>query len=254
MDANGNYTLVATTNSLFSGNNIRAGTSDGSGNFWAVGANTGVVDMAPGTPAAISTTSVNNRTIQDINGNLFFSTGSGSTRGVYEIAGAPTSGTNTAVSVINTSTLGTVSPYNFSFNSAMTVAYIADSDPYTSSTGLGGIEKWTYNGSAWIFAYSLPTVGVGADGVWADFSGTNPIVYTTSADGTSLFDITDTGSASTASLLATAGTNEAFRGLADFAIAPSAVPEPGSWLLMGLTLAAAICGYRLRNGKQIVVA
>jgi hypothetical protein len=66
VDASGNYSLAGTTSSLFSANNIRSGTTDGNGNFWAVGANSGVVDMAPGTPAAISSTSANNRLVQDM--------------------------------------------------------------------------------------------------------------------------------------------------------------------------------------------
>jgi hypothetical protein len=181
--------------------------------------------MGTAAQGAISTTSANNRLVQDISGNLFFTTGSGSTRGIYEITGTPTSGSNTAVSLINTSSLGTVSPYGFAFNSAMNTAYIADSDAYTSATGFGGIEKWTLVSSTWTFQYSLPTVGVGADGLAVNFSGTNPVIYATSGDGTSLFDITDTGSTATASLLDAAGANEAFRGLV---FAPTAIPEPAS--------------------------
>ena len=43
VDASGNYTLAATTSTAFSANNIRSGTTDGSGNFWAAGANGGTI-------------------------------------------------------------------------------------------------------------------------------------------------------------------------------------------------------------------
>jgi DNA-binding beta-propeller fold protein YncE len=150
------------------------------------------------------------------------------------------------VSVINTSTLGSTSPYGFAFNSAMNVAYIADSDAFTTSSGFGGIEKWAFNGTTWAFQYSLPTVGVGADGVAVNFStGT---VYATSGDGTSLFDVVDTGVAgtSTTSLLDTAPSNEAFRGLT---FAPAIVPEPSVISLLGLGISGVYWQMR-RNRKS----
>jgi len=154
VNASGNYNLAATTSTSFSGNNIRSGTSDGSGNFWAAGANGGTLYYTSATTSiSNSTTSANNRVIQDIGGNLYFSTGSGSTRGIYEISGAPTTTGNTAASLINTSSLGSASPFDFAFNANLTLAYIADSDAYTTSAGLGGIEKWALVSGVWTFQY-----------------------------------------------------------------------------------------------------
>lgn len=241
---NGNYTLQSTT-TAFSGNNIRSGTTDGSGNFWAAGANSGIFYMGSGTPTAVSTNSANNRLVSDIGGNLFFSTGSGTARGIYEIPGTPTSGLVTPVNIINSSTLGSASPYGFAFNSSMTIAYVADSDAYTTSTGFGGVEKWAFNGTSWAFQYSLPTVGSGAEGLAVDFSGTDPIIYATSGDGKDLFDITDTGSGATANLLDAAGSNEAFRGLT---FAPVAVPEPSVLALLAAGSPAA--SWLLRRDRK----
>ena len=253
VNASGTYTLAATSSSFFSANNIRSGTTDGNGNFWAVGANSGAVYMGTGTPTAVSTTSANNRVIQDIGGNLYFSTGSGSTHGIYQISGAPTTTGNTAISLINTSSLGSTSPYDFAFNASLTLAYIADSDAYTTSSGLGGIEKWALIGGVWTFQYSLPVINTtgtsttaGADGLAVDFSGANPIIYATSADGASLFDVVDTNATATASLLATAAANEAFRGL-DFS--PTNVPEPATLALAGMGL-IALWGFTRRNRKS----
>jgi hypothetical protein len=254
VNASGNYTLAATTTTTFSGNNIRSGTTDGSGNFWAVGAVGGSVYFNSSTTTITNSfTSANNRVIQDIGGNLYFSTGSGSTHGIYQISGTPTTTGNTAVSLINTSSLGSTSPYDFAFNASLTLAYIADSDAYTTSSGMGGIEKWALIGGVWTFQYSLPVINTtgtsttaGADGLAVDFSGANPIIYATSADGASLFDVVDTNATATASLLATAAANEAFRGL-DFS--PTNVPEPATLALAGMGL-TALWGFTRRNRKS----
>jgi hypothetical protein len=242
VDANGNYTLATTTSSFYSANNIRSGITDGSGNFWSAGANSGQVYMGSGTPAAISATVANSRVIQDIGDNLYYSTGSGS-RGIYEISGTPTSGSAKANLLIPSGTLSTnASPYDFAFNSGLTVAYVADSTEFTNATTFGGVEKWTNGVSGWSFAYSLSLGTNGAFGLAVDFSGANPIIYATSANGTNLFDIVDTGSSATGTLLATAGANEAFRGL-DF----TPTPEPSTFALAGSGLAALVVFLRLKN-------
>jgi hypothetical protein len=152
------------------------------------------------------------------------------------------------VNLINTGSSS--SPYDFAFNSSLTIAYIADSDAYTSSSGVGGVEKWSFNGSAWIFDYSISYSTNGAVGLAVDFSGASPIIYATSANGSSLFDIVDTGATATGTLLDNASANEAFRGL-DFA--PAAVPEPSSLALAGVGL-ATLWGFVWRNRKSELVS
>ena len=221
VDSSGNYSLGATTSTAFNQNNIRSGTTDGNGNFWAAGANSGINYFGTGTPAAITGTVLNSRVIQAIGGNLYYSTGSGATRGIYKISGLPTSGQAATNIVIPTglAPLGSASsPYGFAFDPAMTVCYVADSNNYTNSGTLGGVEKWTNNGSGtFVFAYTLQPGPAGnssgAVGLAVSFGATTNI-YGTLANATNIFEITDTGSASAGTVIFTASPTVALRGMA----------------------------------------
>ena len=230
VDANGNYTLAATTASFYSGNNMRGGTSDGNGNFWGAGAASGTVYMGTGTPAQI--TSSNSLVIQDIGGNLFYSTAKGTT-GIYEIAGTPTSGSATPALI-----LANAAPSDFTFNTSMTIAYVANTS--------GGIQRYDFSGGSWTLSYTLDS-GTGMNGLAVDFSGTDPLIYATTASGKKLIEITDTGSGSIANTLATVdGSTEAFLGLE---FTPQPAPEPSTCALIGMGL-AGLWGLQRRNRKS----
>lgn len=234
VDANGNYSLAATTTTFYNGNNIRGGTSDGSGNFWGAGAAAtgGTVYLGTGTPSQIVFS--NSLAVQDIGGNLFFSTAKGTT-GIYEIPGTPTSGPVAPALFLATG----ANPSDFTFNANMTIAYVAN----TGSGANGGISRYNFSGGVWTFAYTLDS-NTAMNGVVADFSGTQPVIYATTESGTSLVAITDAGAGTTtgATVLDTAGSNEAFRGL-EFA----PVPEPSTLALAGLGLTGLIVAFRKRN-------
>jgi hypothetical protein len=226
VDAAGNFTRVATSTSFFSGNNIRSVVSDGQSNYWASGGNNGTnyFGTASAPVQGIQTTITNKRNMRIFNNELYFSTGSG-TIGIYKVnSGLPVTSGNTASIVINTAGPSTVSasPYEFYFNPAMTVCYVADDRTFANG---GHIMKFVNTGSAWTYTYSLSTGTTSARGVIADFSGANPIVYATTSETSNnrLVAIEDIGAGSSFTLLATSGnTNTAFRGLS---FAPCASPQ-----------------------------
>ena len=116
LDAAGNYALSAVTMSQFSANNIRSSATDGTNSFWGAGGNSGTYYFGRASAAgAVQTTNQANTRVNQIhNGNLYFSTGSG-TRGIYGYAGTPTSSAMTNFFV---GTGATSSPYGFAINPA----------------------------------------------------------------------------------------------------------------------------------------
>jgi hypothetical protein len=245
---NGSTSQLATlsgTGSSFSAGNIRGAYSNGT-NTWAVGSNTGVVVTPPET-TIVSAAPTNNRVINSFNGNLYMSTGSGATRGIYQIgtSGLPT-GTTTSTSFINTG--GTSSNYGFAINAAGDVAYIADDSAIASG---GGIQKWTFNGTVWSLAGTFQSLS-GTEtvrGLSVDFSGANPVLYATTnlASANKLISLVDTGNfATTATILATAPANEAFRGVVFF----TPVPEPTTILGITALSIGLVGGLRRRFAKK----
>jgi hypothetical protein len=210
VDVNGAFALAGVTTNQYSGNNIRSGTTDGRGNYWGAGANSannGIFYFGSGPASTIQSTVANSIVIQDLGGNLYFSTAK-TTPGIWKIPGTPVVPTTPAVF------LGTGgSPYSFAFNPSFTTAYVADD----TLTGKGGVQRWDFNGGAWVMSYAFAGItNIGARGVAVDFSGAHPLIFATTGEATSdrLVSITDTGAASTVTTLATAGGNQLFRGVA----------------------------------------
>jgi hypothetical protein len=169
--------------------------------------------------------------VNSFNGNLYFSTASG-THGIYQVgtSGMPT-GPDTATSLINTGSAS--SSYAFSISPSGTTAYIADDSAAASG---GGVQKWTLSGT-WTLAGTFSTGGTaGARGLVVDFSGPDPKLYATTAESSGpnrIVSITDSGSFDLMTTLVTASTNTAFRGIA---FAPVPVPEPATVLGAGVGL------------------
>ncbi|HZQ84021.1 MAG TPA: hypothetical protein VFA83_04245 [Acidimicrobiales bacterium] len=220
----------STALSAYSGNNIRSAVTDGA-NAWTSGTGSatpngisyGTIDPAspPEIPTTVSGTVTNTRQVQVINGTVWFSTGAG-TRGIYTFGSEPTSAT-APTNVIPTGS--TSSPYGFVMarlgsgptSNGFDTAYVADD---TASTG--GIQKWTFNGTAWSLTGTV-TAATGARGLVGLVTSGGVQLYSTTggngaAGGGSLWSYLDAagfGASPSGSLvtLATAPTNEAFRGV-----------------------------------------
>ncbi len=233
----------------YAANNIRGATGDDTGStLYSAGTGSGTTGgwRNFGSNAILSAAPTNVRTVELLGGSLFGSTGSGSTVGIYKID--PT-GASAATPFITTGTSSNHSPYEFAlFNdtsnqssiNGYNVAYIADDG--AAGAAAGGIEKWVYNGSSWTQSYILRdaqlATGVNYRGLAGQLDATTGLVtlFASTSDGLKLQQVTDTGAAAAFTTLAAAPTNLAFRGVA---LAPVAVPEPGTVVLAGL---AAVCG------------
>ncbi len=247
---------TSTTTTSFSGNNIRSVASQDGVTLYAAGANTGIISLTDGGSGAgtlISSTSTNNRQLEVVGGQLYASTGSGSLRLVAVGSGLPTTTGNTATEVAgipvgtttNSSNSGSqvAGPYSYVFSSSTGGAtpdtlYIADNGWYQSKTSnTGVIEKYDLvNGTYQSDGY---TDLVGVTGLIGSSSTvanvTTETLYATTPTG--IYELTDSGlgtlaNTNTPTLIASAGSNEQFRGIAFAPAAP--VPEPAMLGLLTL--------------------
>ncbi len=245
--------------SAYNNNNIRGATGDNTGtNLYSAGtsgtASTGGWRNFVTNTQLPSGTQTNTRTVELLGGNLFGSTGTGSTVGIYMLDAA---GVNPATTYITTGTSSNHSPFEFALFDDLTnpstlngynVAYIADDGG--NGTAAGGIEKWTYNGTSWTQAYILKdstlATGVFYRGLAGESDASTGLVtlFASTSDGLKLQQMTDTGANSTFTTLAsfTANDNHVFRGVA---LAPIPVPEPSAWLLAAIAATGAV-GLRQR--------
>jgi hypothetical protein len=275
--------LVNTTNGFSDGpsNNFRSVASVDGAAFYLSTAGTATapgIQFKSATSTVTTTTPILNgnernvRILSGANGNsLFVSSASANGPGVG-IALVGTAGTLPTALVTGavlpgtaTSGTGTPSPYGFDLfdnplnpnsylGTGFNLLYVADDR--TTATG-GGIQRWEYNGSTWALDATLGTTGTGgARGLTGSITNNVVTLFATTAETSSnnLIGFTDTVTGSFAgggtggvfsplTTLATAGTNEAFRGV-DFA--PTGVPEPGTMALCGLA-AAGVASRRLRR-------
>jgi hypothetical protein len=219
LDTCGNFAIAAVTTNQYGGDNMRSGTTDGSGNYWGAGATSGTFYFGGAPPNTIQTNIVNSIVIQDLGGNLYFSTQK-DRPGLWKIPGTPTVfAANTAMFL---SAGSKANPYAFALSSNASTAYLADD----TLKGAGGIQRWDFSGGAWAMTYAFTSLtNVGARGVAVDFSRADPVIYVTTAESSAnrLVVITDTGADSSATTLATAGVNQIFRGVA---LAPNAAVDP----------------------------
>ena len=139
------------------------------------------------------------------------------------------------------------SPYAFAFSPDFTIAYLADD----TLKGIGGMQRWDLKGS-WAMTYAFNSLtNIGARGVAVDFSGTQPVIFATTAENSTnrLVSIVDTGAASPATTLATAGVNQIFRGVT---FAPYAAKNPSMFGALQNTNGLVITWTTLLNRNYTV--
>lgn len=231
---------AATPPSPFSGNNLRSVIPTSATTFYASGTSsgsptTGGVWYFDGSAFTQVSSTVNNiRNVEIYGDQLFFSTGAGSTRGIYAVgAGLPTTGGQTSTSSINMGS--SADPYGFVFfdtdsNGTLDRAYVADS---RDNNVAGGITRWDLSGGAWTqtgsaFRFDTATglLSTATSSVVAirgltgsfDSATSTATLYatTTETSNNRAIRFLDTGTLSTTTVfttLATADANNAFRGI-----------------------------------------
>lgn len=219
----------------YSTDNIRSGVSAGD-RWWftgSAGPGSGIITFSSGTAQVQD---INSRVAQVVNGNLFYSTGSG-TAGLYRYAGLPTGAATSSPFITGVANQG-ASPYDFAVAASGSTVYVADDAI--------GVQKFTFDGTNWSHAYNFTATGVTANagyGLAVDFGSPNPILYWTTP--TNVYTAVDAGSAAVGTSIATiASSAGAFRGLD---IVP--VPEPSTVALaaVGAGLAGLAAWHRSRR-------
>ena len=253
--------------SPFSGSNIRSAIATSATNFYATGNSSGT----PATGGAwysnstnytqVSSTATgqpnNMRNVGIFGGQLYASAASGTNLGVVAVgSGLTTSAGQTSTLIINAGTgANTYGFVMFDTNAdgTMDLAYLADD----RTTAGGGLQKWMLVSGTWTQSWARLVNGAGTlsgtaatgfaglrglTGTWDAVNGAQLYATTTETNNNRLISILDNGSVpTTATNLASAGTNYAFRGVA---FTPAAVPAPGALALLGV---AGLIGARRRR-------
>jgi predicted extracellular nuclease len=221
VDGSGAIDASTAINDSFSGTNIRSAVTDDGSRFWAAGGNGGVRLVALGSAGA--TTQINSaaptnvRVVGISGGQLYLSTGSG-TMGVYAVgSGLPTTGGQTPALVS-----AAPSPYGFvgldrdSGVPGVDTLYVADD----SGSPNGGILKFSFDGTTWTARGSFRPANSGARGLTGSVTASGVTLFaTTTTSGGQLVKVDDTAAfnatiSATSTVLATAATNTAIRGVA----------------------------------------
>ena len=230
--ANGAVTTTAFTDATYAGNNIRSTASVSGSTLYlggtGAGANGGVRVTAAGsgTSSQVESATTNTRNVNIFGGNLYFSTGSGTT-GIYSLGAVGSAGPVTPTLVVADAAK---SPYDFYFASP-TLLFVAD------DAATGGLQQYTNTGSGFSLVNTFnPAAGVG--------------LRSLTGNGTDIFGVTTANSvvdfslaSGTFSTIFTGGANTVLRGV-DFAPTPAggtpAVPEASTTVSLGLLLALGL--------------
>ena len=251
-----NPTTLLSSTSQYTANNFRGvvGTDDLTTLY---GAGTGTPASSAGfrdftNNAILSGSLTNTRTVELLGGYLFGSSDSTTNVGISVIDPVAKTATPWIITGASSSKSSSYEfalfddPTNANSSYGYNVAYIADFGDQLAAAG--GIEKWTYNGTAWTEPYILQAAaGVYYRGLAGELDASTGLVtlFASDSTGKKLQQVTDTGSGSAFTTLADlTGTNYVFRGVA---LAP--VPEPSTFALLAVgTMGLLAYAWRRRKG------
>ena len=235
VSADGSIDSSTALSDFASTSNPRGAATTNGLDLWVTGGAGGVryAPLGATTSTQLSATVANLRQTAISNGQLFVSASSGAIRLGTVGAGLPTTAGQTITNLPSFPTTG--SPYGFFF-ADLSPAVSGDDTVYVSSDDAAALQKYSLIGGAWV---SNGFVGVAADayrGLTGTVSGTAVTLFATRNGGSGgtgggqLVRLIDSGgynapfSSTTPTVLATAATNTAFRGVALAPGAPVAVP------------------------------
>ncbi len=230
------------------GNNVRSAASLDGNAFWSVGGSSGVRYSTLGatTSSQVSATGTgaltNIRQIAVYGGQLYVSTASGTAVRLGEVgSGTPTT-SGQPITALPGIPITNASPYAYVFFDldgsvpGVDTVYVAD-DSATSPAP--AISKFSLVGGTWIQNGSVGSAGDSYRGLAGSVSAGTVTLWSTRKGGSSatgggeLVSISDSSGyngtlSGTPVLLATAGTNTAFRGVALAPVSPSPTPPSGT--------------------------
>lgn len=236
LDLLGTIDTLTALGDAYNTNNIRSAVTTGDGRIWTSGtgspttsASVRFTNLGGTTSVQLSTMLTNTRVVNIYDGQLYTSSASSTYHGVSVVGiGLPDTGGQTVTLLPGFPSTSGPSPYDFYFASADTL-YVADDR--TPANG-GGIQKWQLISGTWTLLYTLTDGVSGCRGLTGTQDSRGAVVlYATTGETTAnrLVTVTDTGPGSVFTTLATAPTNQIFRGV-DF----TPIPEPSSLLLIVL--------------------
>lgn len=241
VDANGQIDTSTSFNNILSGNNIRSAISSDGKQLWISGASGGVYSSQLGSHSAtlVSSTLTNTRQLEIFDQQLYVSTGSGTSVRIGSVgSGLPTSAGQTITKLPGLPS-NSGSPYAFFM--ADLDANVAGLDTLYFADDSAGLKKYSLVNGNWAARGSLAASGLTGLAAQVNAQGQVLLFASSASKIYSFTDLSGSGSLSgSLTVLASAASNTAFRGLA-FAPTP-AVPEPQSLALMlsGLLAVSAL--------------
>ena len=249
VDASGIVNTTTALNNFSSGNNIRSVTGTDCANAYVAGGATGVgyATLGATTATVISTSVTNLRQTSVIANQLYVSTGSGTAVRLGTVgSGTPTTSGQTITNLPGIPTPAGTSPYAFFFADLSTGVAGLDT-LYIAYDDASALIKYSLVGGTWV---SNGSIGVAADayrGLTGIVTGSTVKLYATRKGGTTatgggeLVSLTDTSGYNAANngtptIIATAGPNTAFRGVA---LTPNGVPPTTPTVALSVSTNAA---------------